>query len=102
MPQLRLVKGRTNRSVKEDVAGFRFDREDEIHFGRPPNLAIGVFTGLAGAAAGIFSLFVYFVLRDPLSYFSWDWLLFLIAGATAGFFLRLERLIVKDIERVSK
>ena len=102
MPQLRLVKGRTNRSVKEDVAGFKFDREDEIHFGRPPNLAIGCFTGLAGAAASIVSLFLYFVVFDPLSYFSWDWLLFLVAGTTAGFFLRIEELIVKDIERVSK
>jgi hypothetical protein len=102
VPQLRLVKGCTDRPVKEDVAGFKFHQENEVHFGRPPNLAIGIFTGLAGAAAGIFSLFVYFVLRDPLSYFSWDWLLFLIAGATAGFFLRLERLIVKDIKNLAE
>ncbi len=102
MPQLRLVKGRTTRSIKDDVAGFKFHREDEIHFGRPPNLAIGCLTGLAGIAAGIVSLLVYFLLFDSLSQFSRDWLLFPVAGAIAGFFLRIEALIVKDIKGLSR
>jgi hypothetical protein len=59
-------------------------------------------TGLAGAAAGTVSLIAYFMLFNPLSYFSWDWLVFLVAGASAGFFLRIEQLILKDIKGLAK
>ena len=98
MPRLRLVQVRKDRPVREHVAGYRNDQADEILFGWPPSLVAGCLTGLVGAMAGSVSLLVYFLVLEPLSHFSRDWLLFLIVGAAAGYFLRVEQHLLRVIQ----
>ena len=64
---------------------------DELQFGTPPSLLTGTLTGLIGAGAGVISLLLYFQFRQPESYISHHWLIFILAGAAVGTFLRLER-----------
>ena len=69
---------------------------DEV-FGIPPSLITGLLTGLAGAAAGAFSLPVFFFLWEPDYYISPEWLKFVALGGIVGIFLRLEQPLFKDI-----
>ena len=63
---------------------------DEV-FGAPPNLLMGLLTGLVGAVAGVVSLICYFYAWQPHYYISPDWLVFVALGLIVGFFMRLER-----------
>ena len=98
MPKFEVIQGGRNRSFKGDTADYQYFQEDEAQFGPPPSLLFGFMTSLIGAAAGFVSLIIYFVLFNPASDFSADWLLFVVAGAAAGFFLRFERTLVREIQ----
>ena len=73
------------------------DQLDDEVFGIPPSLITGVLTGLAGAAAGVFSLPIFFFLWEPDYYISPEWLTFVALGGIVGIFLRLEQPLFKDI-----
>lgn len=98
MPELMVVQGGRGRSLKGGTAGTQFEQTDEAQFGPPPSLLVGILTGLVGAGAGIISLLIYFELFHPASYVAPNWLIFVLAGAVAGFFLRVEQPFVQKIE----
>jgi hypothetical protein len=73
------------------------DQLGEEVFGIPPNLKTGLLTGLIGTIAGVVSLKIYFFFAEPDHYVAPDWLIFVALGAIAGFFLRLEQPIYRDL-----
>ena len=73
------------------------DQLGEEVFGIPPSLKTGLLTGLIGTIAGVVSLKIYFFFGEPDHYIGPDWLLFVALGAIAGFFLRLEQPIYRDL-----
>lgn len=73
------------------------DQLGEEVFGIPPSLKTGLLTGLIGTIAGVVSLKIYFFFWEPTHYVTPDWLLFVALGAIAGFFLRLEQPIYRDL-----
>jgi hypothetical protein len=97
MPELMVIQGGRDSSLEDDTAGFQRVQADEGQFGPPPNLLIGLLTSLVGAGAGIISLVIYFKIFLPGSYASPIWLQFVLAGAIAGFFLRIERPFLNEI-----
>ena len=69
---------------------------DEV-FGIPPSLIMGLMTGLFGATAGVISLLIYFFFWEPNHYISPTWLIFVALGFIAGFFLRVERSLYREL-----
>lgn len=90
MPELRVIDGGNDFADAASAAFDQYNEIDDVEFALPPNLYVGLVTGLIGAAAGLVSLIIYFHLWDPAPYISPQWLTFAALGATAGFFLRLE------------
>jgi hypothetical protein len=91
MPDLRVIDG--GREIA-DAAPASFDIHDEfddVEFGAPPNVFVGLATGLVGALAGFISLLIYFHIWDPAPYVSPQWLVFACLGAVAGYFMRMEK-----------
>ena len=95
MPQLQVIQGGKDCSFKDDTSAFQHDQSDDDPFGPPPSFLVGFLTSLVGAAAGVVSLLVYFMLFQPALYISPNWLVFILAGAAAGFFLRFEQALAR-------
>ena len=75
------------------------DQLHEQQFGMPPNIFVGVITAIFGAGAGAVSLVIFFYVWNPHHYVTPDWLMFVMIGAFAGFFLRLERPLYRELYR---
>lgn len=75
------------------------DQLEEQQFGVPPSLIIGIITSLFGAGAGVVSLIIFFYVWKPEAYVSPEWLVFVLTGAFAGFFMRLERPLFRELYR---
>ena len=100
-PQLAQFQVFRDRAANDDIAQFQCDPADRVLFGQPPSFVVGCLTAFVGAVAGIVSLLLFFTFFDPSSRFSWDWLLFIFIGSAAGFFLRVEEPLLKEIENSS-
>ena len=74
-----------------------FDQLDDPIFGLPPSRMVGILTGLVGFATGVLSLIIFFFLFRPDSPITPDWLVFLLIGSVAGYFLRFERGVYKGM-----
>lgn len=88
MRHLRVIQG--GRELPTNRTNAVYDCVDDEIFGIPPNLIIGLLTGLIGACAGVASLIVFFYFFEPYHYVSGDWLAFVALGGTVGIFLRIE------------
>ena len=96
MSHLRVFKaGKAAPPTERDPAS-NFPSSTELQFGPPPNLLMGAVTGLLGAGAGAVSLLLYFRFWQPEPYISQRWLVFLLAGAIFGYFMRLERPFIEE------
>jgi len=93
-----VIQGGKDCTLNGKSAGFQCDQAGATQFGPPPSLLIGLLTGLVGAGAGVISLLIYFKVFQPASYVSPNWLIFVIAGAVAGFFLRIEQPFLHESE----
>ena len=91
MSDLRIIQGGKESPPTHYVSASDFQPANDVQFGSPPSLLIGTITALLGACAGVASLLVFFTLWQPEAYISQDWLIFVLAGACVGFFLRFER-----------
>ena len=89
----------TAASSKVDYSAQVVDQLDDMEFGVPPSLLVGFVTSLFGAGAGVLSLVIFFYVWNPESYVSAEWLGFILIGAIMGFFLRLERPLIRELYR---
>ena len=85
----------------KEYSASNFQNEQVMEFGPPPTLLVGLITGLLGAGAGVVSLLLYFKLWQPESYISQQWLIFVIAGAIVGFYLRIERIFQEGLSETA-
>ena len=99
MGELQVIKGGEGHTVRDESSASELDQVAEHQFGMPPSLLVGFLTSLIGAGAGIVSLLIHFTLFQPESYISPKWLVFVLAGAVAGYFLRVEQPFVQAIQR---
>lgn len=91
MRKFRVIQGgKGNRTAKPGSA-HNLQPEVDMRFGPPPSLLVGMITALFGAGAGIISLLLLVTIRQPETYSSQHWLIFVFAGAIVGFFIRLEQ-----------
>lgn len=74
-----------------------YDQLDDPIFGLPPSRIVGMLTGLVGLATGVLSLIIFFFLFRPDSPITADWLVFLMIGSIAGYFLRFERGVYREM-----
>lgn len=86
-------------STKVDFTARVVDQLDDTEFGIPPSLLVGFVTSLFGAGAGVLSLVIFFYVWNPDAYVSSEWLGFVLIGAIMGFFLRLERPLIRELYR---
>ena len=91
MRDFRVVQGGKDNPTTEPNSPSSLQLADDMQFGPPPSLLVGTITALFGAGAGIASLLLFFTIWQPESHISQQWLMFVLAGAILGFFLRLER-----------
>lgn len=99
MPTLRVIDNEKMKGpAVGDPARIR-DQVDDLEFGSPPNLLVGIFTGLLGVIAGILSLAIFFQFWRADPHTSPDWLIFVVLGAIAGYFMRIERLLYREAYR---
>ena len=91
-----------DKDIAKTASAYFNDHEEaeDVEFGLPPNLYIGFATGLVGAAAGLLSLAIFFLIWDPAPYESAGWLRFIFLGAIAGFFMRMEKTLPKAVGHV--
>ena len=100
MPKFTVFDGiQTLQTPSSKTAEIR-DQLDEPEFGMPPRLIVGALTALFGAAAGMLSLMIFFYTWGPEHYISRQWLVFVLIGSVAGFFLRIERPIIREFYRL--
>lgn len=95
MSHLRVMRDGQERPPTESSPASNFRSSDEFRFGPPPSLLAGIITGLLGTGATLISLMLFFRLWQPEPYISPQWLVFVLAGAMIGFFMRLERPFVE-------
>lgn len=98
-PKFTLIEGgREWQTPSSETAEIR-DQLEGPEFGMPPRLIVGVLTGLLGAALGVLSLLLLFYAWEPQHYISREWVVFVLIGSVAGFFLRIERPIIREFYR---
>lgn len=91
MPELHVIDGDKDIADSDFSSFHTYEQPEDIEFGLPPNLYVGLATGLVGALAGVLSLVIYFQFWDPAPYISPQWLFFAYLGGVVGFFLRMEK-----------
>ena len=91
MHKFRVIQGGKDNLTAISGSADNFQPEVDMRFGPPPRLLVGMITALFGASAGIISLLLLITIRQPETYSSQHWLIFVLAGAIVGFFIRLEQ-----------
>ena len=102
MSDLHVIKGGRDYAHETESSAINLHNADHSQFGPPPSLLVGIVTAILGAAVGVVSLLIFFKLWQPEPYISPQWLSFIILGAIFGFFLRLERPLVKALDPASR
>jgi hypothetical protein len=95
MSHLRIIEGGETDPLTERSLASTFQSPHEFRFGPPPSLLAGTITSVLGVGASLVSLMLFFWLWQPGPYISKEWLVFAVAGAIIGFFMRLEQPIVE-------
>ena len=102
MSHLRVIQGGKEPPPAEYCSIKQLQHSHELHFGPPPSLFVGTVTSLVGAFAGVVSLVLFFLMRQPDLYISQEWLMFVAAGAIVGAFMRLEQPFVSLFGQINK
>jgi hypothetical protein len=100
MSHLRCVEGGEEVPLTERSLASTFHSPHDFRFGPPPSLLAGTITSVLGVGASLVSLVLFFWLWQPEPYISQQWLIFAVAGAIIGFFMRLEQPIVEVFSQI--
>lgn len=90
MSNLRIIEDGKRVPLTERSLASTFQSTQDFRFGPPPSLLAGITTSVLGVGASLASLIIFFWLWQPGPYISREWLVFAVAGAIIGFFMRLE------------